>query len=169
MGYTRDFEGKFTLDRPLTQDQAEYINTFSLTRRMKRDPLIAQGLPDPIREKVGLPVGIDGEYFVGGLGAYGQDDDDSVLEHNDPSSTQPGLWCQWVPTEDGTAIEWDGNEKFYYYIEWLQYILDNFLIPWGYVLNGSVFWQGERDSDKGWICVKNNLIRTTRDIQDIIE
>ena len=31
------------------------------------------------------------------------------------TTTYPGIWCQWVPTDDGKGIEWDGGEKFYNY------------------------------------------------------
>ena len=36
-------------------------------------------------------------------------------------------------------------------MEWLQYIINNFIEPWGYVLNGEVNWQGERAEDIGTI------------------
>ena len=56
------------------------------------------------------------------------------------------------------GIQWSGAEKFYDYVEWLQYLIDNFLKPWGYVLNGEVNWQGEREEDIGTILVASNLI-----------
>lgn len=42
---------------------------------------------------------------------------------------QPGLRCQWEPTEDGTAIKWNGEEKFYKSPEWMTYLIDTFLKP----------------------------------------
>ena len=100
----------------------------------------------------------EAEYFVGGVGDFGQDDDPSVIDHNDPPKNQPGLWCQWVPSADGGGIEWNGGEKFYYYVEWLNYIIKNFLIPWGLVLNGTVKWRGEDFDDAGKILVKDNVV-----------
>ena len=38
MGYTTTFEGEFRLDRPLSAEQRAYLNAFSATRRMRRDP-----------------------------------------------------------------------------------------------------------------------------------
>jgi hypothetical protein len=73
---------------------------------------------------------------------------------------QPGLWCQWVPTDDGTMIVWDEGEKFYDYVEWLRYLIEHFLRPWGYTLNGAVIWQGEESDDRGRIHVNNNAIET---------
>lgn len=57
------------------------------------------------------------------------------------------------------GLEWDGNEKFYNYVEWLQYIITNVLAPRGYILSGSVTWQGEDNQDMGKIVVKDNKIK----------
>jgi hypothetical protein len=164
MGYTTDFEGRFNLDKPLTKAHAAYLKLFTETRRMRRNvkkltKLLESGeLSDSVRVATGLPLGNEGEFFTGGVGDWGQGNDDSVMDHNYPPSTQPGLWCDWAPTEDRTGIEWNGTEKFYHYTEWLDYIVQNFLEPWGYVLNGSVRWQGEEDSDIGTLVVENNVV-----------
>jgi len=128
-------------------------------------------LDDPIREAVNLPVGKEGSYYVG-EGEGGGYNEPSVMNHNRPPGGneyaddfpewgQPGLWCQWVPNEDGTALEWDGNEKFYNYTKWLQYLLDHFLIRWGYELNGEVTWQGEEGGDIGTLSVKGHEVVAT--------
>lgn len=160
MGYTTDFNGEFELNKPLAENHAAYLSKFAETRRMKRSAIAASRLPDTVREAVGLSVGDDGEYFVGGVGYAGQDNDVSVIDHNSPPNHQPGLWCQWVPNDDGSAIVWDGGEKFYAYVEWLEYLIKNFLAPWGYVLNGEVEWIGEDSNDRGKIVVKNNTVKT---------
>lgn len=164
MGYTTEFAGTIVLNEPLTEVQAAYLKEFSQTRRMKRDPEKAAKLPDPIREAVGLPIGKEGEYFVGGTGSFGQDDDPSVIKHNNPPTTQPGLWNNWIvdPNEDGQldVIGWNGAEKFYDYVEWMKYIIDNFLKPWGYVANGEIEWRGEEWDDTGVIIIENNEVRT---------
>ena len=161
MGYTTDFSGSLSLDKPLTDAHAAYLQKFAETRRMKRDQTIASKLPDPVRVAVGLPIGNQGCYFVGGSGDFGQGIDASVINSNAPSG-QPGFWCQWVPTKDNKGIEWDGGEKFYHYVEWLAYITEHFLKPWGYVLNGEVEWFGEDHSDRGKIVVENNSVTTKR-------
>lgn len=158
MGYTTDFEGEFQLDRPLNAEHQDYLQKFNETRRMKRDSNKAILLLDPVRDKANLPIGVEGEYFVGATGMMGQDRDDSVLEYNYPPWKQPGLWCGWVPSYDGSTIMWDGGEKFYYYIEWLEYIIEKFLKRWGYTLNGEVTYQGEDPSDFGMIVVKDNVV-----------
>jgi hypothetical protein len=163
MGYTTDFTGEFTLDRPLKPEHQKYLLLFSETRRMCRDPMKALMLPDPVRISAGVPLGIEAEYFTGGEGFAGQVKDNSVVNNNQPPRTQPGLWCQWIPNEEGTAISWDGAEKFYYFIEWIQYIVENFLNTWDYVLNGEVSWVGEDYEDKGIILIKDNAVTIYRE------
>jgi hypothetical protein len=158
MGYTTNFEGEFKLDKPLTVAQIDYLRAFRATRRMKRDASKVGLLSDPKRHAVDLPIGEFGEYFVGNEANYGQDRDESVLDGNSPPPSQPGLWCQWEPNGDGTGICWDGGEKFYYYVEWLEYIVERFLKPWGLTLSGEVEWRGEDPSDLGLISVKGNVI-----------
>lgn len=166
MGYTTEFWGSFKLNEKLKDNHKAYLQKFSETRRMKRNSEVADSFSDPVRKAVQLPIGKDGAYYVGAPGYAGQDKDESIKDYNTPPSDQPGLWCQWLPNEDGTAIEWDGSEKFYKYVEWLDYLIKNFLSPWGYTINGKVSWRGENFSDFGTIVVEDNLISTQRSIYD---
>ena len=159
MGYTTDFHGEFKLDRPLDPNHKTYLEKFSETRRMLRDAMKASKLADPVREAVNLPIGEDAGYFVGGRGFAGQDNDESVKNHNGNPANQPSLWCGWIPNEDGTAIEWNGVEKFYEYIDWIKYIIENFLKRWGYTLNGEVEWEGEDRDDFGKIVITDNTVK----------
>jgi hypothetical protein len=167
MGYTTEFRGEFAINKPLSTLHKKYLEAFSDTRRMARNEQITSKRSDPIREAVGLPVGVEGGYFVSEEGYAGQGVDgfgerpSGVTNYNCAPKGQPGLWCQWVPNEDGTAIVWNGGEKFYYYVEWLKYIIEHFLAPWGYVLNGEIEWEGEDRSDVGTIISENNVVRTT--------
>jgi hypothetical protein len=145
----------------LRPEHADYLRAFCNTRRMKRDPSRAERMPDPVREAAGLPIGQEGAYFVGGQGCKGQRRDESVLEDRPPEG-QPGLWCQWTPSADGIFLAWDGGEKFYDYVAWLVYLLEHFLGPWGYVVNGVVTWQGEEGSDRGAIVVTDNKVEAKR-------
>lgn len=163
MGYTTNFHGSFDVTPALTAEQTAYLRAFSETRRMTRDPAIASTLPDPVREAVGLPIGPQGAYFVGGQGDFGQAHDASVLNHNREPDGQPGLWCQWTSSDDGAHIQWDGGEKFYEYEEWLKYIIQHFLTPWGCTLNGCVEWEGEDEEDTGALTVTNNTVRIYTD------
>ena len=80
--------------------------------------------------------------------------------HNE--SDYPGCWCQWVPSQDGNAVVWDGCEKFYNYISWLEYLISNYFEKWGKKLNGEVTWQGEDDKDFGKIIVTDNVVSTKK-------
>lgn len=160
MGYTTDFDGTFDVTPDFEDKHFKYLEAFAGARHMKRDAEAAAVLKDPVREAVGLPVGKEGEYFVGDEGGS------SVLDHNGAPEGQPGLWCQWVPVQDatgGSRIEWDGGEKFYNYEEWLKYLVKHFLKPWGYELNGEVHWQGEDGDDRGVIYAKNNKVDAVDD------
>lgn len=159
MGYTTYFTGHFNISPPLEPAQVTYLNLFNSSRRMKRDPNIAATLPDPAREAVGLPIGTEGAYFVGGAGYAGQDRDASILDYNEPPSGQPSLWCDWMISDEGLGgLEWDETEKFYNYVEWLEYLIEHFLKPWGRTLNGEVEYQGEDPADFGKIQVNDNKV-----------
>ena len=158
MGYTTSFIGEFELDRPLEEKHREYLVAFARNRRMMRDEEHSILQDDPLREAVELPVGEEGEYFVNGRGYAGQEKDSSVIDNNKPPAKQPGLWCHWEPTENGSAIAWNETEKFYEYVAWLEYLIEHFLKPWGYILNGRVEYQGERCDDRGSIKVENNIV-----------
>lgn len=159
MGYTTDFFGSLEFNKPVAPWLAEYINKFSNTRRMKRDPeKIKEMFPNWGELCFNGELGCEGAYFVGGLGFMGQNTDMSVIDQNEPSSDQPGLWCQWVINEKNNCLEWNGHEKFYNYEAWLDYLIDNFFEPLGYVLNGDIEWQGEESDDIGTIHVVNNMV-----------
>lgn len=163
MGYTTDFTGRFNLDKALTPEHAAYLAAFAGTRRMARTASKTAQREDPVRVAAKLGVGPGGGYFVGEGGFRGQGEDlsaswEDVTNSNGPPSGQPGLWCQWVPTEDLLGIEWDGGEKFYGYQEWLTYLIEHFLKPWGYVLNGSVGYSGEEPGDVGCVVCEDNRV-----------
>jgi hypothetical protein len=160
MGYTTDFRGHIDINPPLTEERAQYLRRFNETRRMKRNEEIVNTLPDPYRQVVGLPVGAEGSYFVGSCGYMGEDNDTSVVDFNSPPQGQPGLWCQWTVNDAGDKLEWDGGEKFYDYVDWLQYLITHFYTPWGYTLNGAIEWRGEDWDDTGTIMVVNNAVST---------
>lgn len=182
MGYSTDFFGSLQLSRPATEQEIEFINQLSGTRRMKRNTTKLFELYDgkfgnpnaKTREEI---YGNDGEYYVGG-----NENDGSVIDNNTPpgqyewgskfrnendslitlGKCQPGLWCQWILVDEGTELEWDGGEKFYHYTDWLMYLIKHFFQPWGITLNGEIEWQGEEREDMGKIVVTNNEVRESQ-------
>lgn len=158
MGYDTYFNGTLTFNKPISFNLAHYINNFSNVRHMERNnEKIKEIFLDWESKCYKGNLGINGEYFIGGKGFMGQDRDASVLNNNYPSRTQPGLWCQWIINDNG-ELEWDGNEKFYNYVEWLEYLIGNFFAPEGYILNGTIEFQGEDEDDFGSIVVKDNVV-----------
>ncbi len=146
MGYSTDFSGQFNVTPTLSDKDCDFLVKFAQTRRMARK----------FKDNI---YGIQGEFYVDGEGDSVKSNDVTVIDYNMPPKTQPGLWCQWIPNDDGTAIVWDEGEKFYGYIEWIQYLIKSILIPRGYTLNGEVKWFGEDSYDRGKILVKNNVVR----------
>lgn len=154
MGYTTNFWGQIVVKPALSEKEIAYLNNFSGTRRM--------------REK--------GEYYCG-TGYAGQDKELDIIDFNFPPPEQPNLWCSWVPTENGDAIEWDEHEKFYSAAEWMWYLIQNFLKPdpiakirfpkqfaflKGHICNGTIEAQGEDSEDRWRLIVKDNEVSVTR-------
>lgn len=79
-------------------------------------------------------------------------------DHRDGST--PGVWCQWVPTPDGSALVWDGEEKFYDADSWMRYIIGQFIAD-KHTANGLVFAATEPEMGlfSAWsMTVKDNVV-----------
>lgn len=143
MGYTTEFRGEITISPALTPTLRTFLLDFSRTRRMKRAFL-------------GDPYGPDGALYADHDSPnYGQGKPTggTVTDHNTPPQGQPGLWCQWIPTDDGDALVWDEAGKFYHYAEWMAYLVGNILAPLGYRCDGAIEWRGEEWNDTGTLTV----------------
>jgi hypothetical protein len=153
MGYTTEFSGSVSINPPLNEAEIAFLNKFAEVRHMDR---------------------IKGPYFVDGSDSFGQGHDGDIRDYNRPGIGQPGLWCQWIPTEDGTEIEWDGGEKFYEATAWMEYIIDHFLSPTAvakdklpflqanHTVNGEIDADGEDSGDVWKLVVKNNKVTEKR-------
>ena len=161
MGYTTTFKGVFKFNHPPSEYMRKYIKSFSTSRRVKRNNDLIKK-EDPYWEKYCFKgdLGIEGEYYIKNEN-HNYKMTPSIMDFNEPPKTQPSLWCQWIINEDGDLC-WDGGEKFYNYIEWLRYLIDNFFIKENLILNGKIDFQGEYDDDKGTIEIENNLIKVIR-------
>jgi len=162
MGYSTYFNGSLYFNKPVESWLVEYINEFNRIRHMKRSPeLIKEQYPNWEDQCFKGELGEEGEYFIGGENhSYSYDGkrvDTSVLNGNSPARTQPGLWCDWMINEEGN-LTWDGAEKFYDYEAWLEYLINHFFEPLGYVLNGEITWEGEDSDDFGTIHVEDNVV-----------
>lgn len=108
MGYTTDFIGWVQIDPPLNEQETEYLRAFNRTRRWDRPEGPYVVLPHPLAD----------------------DDDEAGNDaRNRLAPGEPGVWCPWTPTTDGSALAFDGIEKAYQATRWLQYLIDTFLAP----------------------------------------
>ena len=148
MGYNTEFCGQFMTTNPVDEETYKLLVGLASTRRMARN--------------VGPEYGIEGEFYVEGSGVDGQGREPNIIDYNRPPITQPNFWCKWLMQEDHQTIMWNGMEKFYNYVEWLQYIVRKVLSPRGYLLNGTVYWRGYDFRDNGRITVVNNRVSAKR-------
>lgn len=161
MGYTTIFKGRFTFDREVDSELVNYINTFARIRHVKRDVERYKEIhPDWTSKCFDGNPGTDGEYIIEENDNIWTDPDKIITGINTSPGNCPGLWCQWV-IRDNKYLEWDQGEKFYKYVDWLEYLIDNFFGPKNYILNGQVSYQGENENDNGIIKITNNKIIVT--------
>jgi len=156
MGYSTDFIGSFTVSPPLNEREREFLHKFNQTRRMDRE---------------------QGPYYVDDPAPFGQGRE-GVRDFNKPPKGQPGLWCQWAPSDDGTEILWDGGEKAYDMADWIVYIIEHFLKPGAkakdalpflqcnHSVNGTVIAQGEDPGDRWKILIVDNEVEVITDLDD---
>lgn len=157
MGYTTEFDGYVSVSPPLNPAEVSFLTDLANTRRMHRT---------------------EGPLFVTATGFAGQDRTDTILDYNSPDPDQPGLWCQWEPSDSGTTIQWDGGEKFYAAAEWMKYLVTNLFAPTAreyvtqhahedprlehftcdHTVNGFIDAQGEEPDDRWRLIVRDNVV-----------
>ncbi len=150
MGYNTDFEGRVIISPPLSAAEVAYLKNFSRTRHVKRTQ---------------SPYYVDPSYSC----------EPDVIDFNQPHDDKPNSFhCDWAPWEDGTALEWNGNEKFYEATAWMIYLIEHFLRPdchaaghvpgmvGGHICNGLIAAQGEDPADRWNLIVENNQVRVEK-------
>jgi hypothetical protein len=79
-----------------------------------------------------------------------------------PTGDRPARsYMQWVPSETLDHIVYDGNEKFYDYVDWMKWLV-NYLKGIGITADGEIDWSGDQAGDTGTIVVANSEV-TVRD------
>lgn len=66
-------------------------------------------------------------------------------------------YCQWVPSDYGAGIQWDGGEKFYDSMQWMEYLIGQFF-GHSHLCNGEILAQGEEMGDVWKLVVVNNEV-----------
>lgn len=146
-----NFIGHINIDPPLNAQEKEYFNKFSNSRRMDRKK---------------------GPYFVEGSNEETDLSNEDVIDYNAAPTSQPGLWCKWIHTQDGSKLTWNGYQKFHAPKEWLEYIIVHFFgkepvaklvhpnafsFLQGHTLNGIITIQ-DNALEYWFIIVRNNKV-----------
>jgi hypothetical protein len=166
VGYDTDFDGQVTITPPLSVGEVAFLKKFAKTRHCS-----CQVSPFTANESY-----ICSPAFGRNGGCRG-----SHLGN-------PGYYCKWEPSEDGTVVEWGGREKFYDGEEWMRFLINSFLKPGadiffedagapgdqhvsaakavfnlnGHVLNGVIDAQGEESDDQWRLVVKDNVVTVVK-------
>lgn len=169
MGFTTKFVGEFILDRELDNETFRLLQNLAKTRRVSRDTSVLVRKENISEQDVLEKYGTEGEFYFSDKsghilekGIYKRVKDETVLNRNLPPSSQPGLWCGWVPSEDRKKIVWNGLVKFYESVEWIEYIINRILSPKGYDINGEMKCFGEEPADVWEIHIKDNKVNALR-------
>lgn len=161
MGYDMTFRGHFEFDKKLEPDFEAYLQNFSRTKHVIRDVETYKSA-NPNWKSVGFEgnLGTNGEYIA---------DEDiypsiGVIDVNSYPRTCPGVWCRWTVTEsilgDKSYLEWNECDQYFDYIGWLKYLINHFIKPKGYTLNGQVMYFGDNEDDVGIITITDNTVET---------
>jgi len=161
MGYSTNFTGSFSLDRKLDPETEKLLHNLNVSRRMKRDISKLAQIKGICESEAIKKWGSQGQFYFDKTDIW-ITADGSIIDQNCPPEGQPSLWCNWMYNKFGSSIEWDGNEKFYHYIEWIRYLITHVLEPKGYILNGLVEWEGEDSDDRGRIIINANIVKVQR-------
>lgn len=67
-------------------------------------------------------------------------------------------------SEDRDCLIPEEDESRYGVRMWLKLVVEHYLAPRGYVLNGEITWEGEDRDDSGTIFVKDNQVEAVDDL-----
>lgn len=143
MGYTTEFSGSFYVKNGKTIDE----KTIRLLRAFDHNS------HDYAQVKKEFQI------FLTEMKSNG------TLDPNEPYEENHDGYNQWTIQNlryfgrEFQSIRWDGVEKFYGYVAWLEHIIKYLFAPSGYIIEGNVKYFGEDDYDMGFIKVENNVVK----------
>lgn len=115
MGYSTDLIGHIDINPPLNDHEQAYLAGFAGSRR---------GLPgQPPYTVPGNPAAEEFDATTASTATSTR----AAARYVKQADAVPGPWCGWVPAWSGGCLTYDGKEKFYAPVEWMQYLIDHFL------------------------------------------
>ena len=106
MGVQTEYLGHIDVVPSLNEAERNYLHRFARSRRCYRP---------------------EGPYAVDPHNPHDDNSDAAVELYNTLATGQPSYWCDWEPCPEGCCISWNGLEKFYSALDWLEYLIDHFL------------------------------------------
>lgn len=150
------FKGKLCTDKPVNKELYEYINKFAKTTHVRRDPEILK--QDPNWKECAF-CGLGEPTFGTKDAAFFAGYNDTSIQYYIACETAPSKHCNWYMT-DLSSLEWNGASDNKNYFAWLDFLIQNFFKPCGYILNGSIHFSNNEDSaDFGCIVCKDNVLQ----------
>lgn len=71
--------------------------------------------------------------------------------------------CDWELNDDDKTIGFNGSEKFYEYVPWMQYITDSLKQKFGIEVSGEVNYSGEDFEDHGILKIVDGKVLQIQD------
>lgn len=155
MGYDTNFDGSIDIQPALSKELTDYIRQFSNIRHFKRDISKIHELNGGL----GLSFCLNGNPGEDGCFYIGNDlKTDLVSVSNDEVLDGLSYWCDFTVKPDGTKILWTQAGKTRCGLEWVTFMINHLIAPFGHVCNGKFECQGDNFDDKWEICVENNEV-----------
>jgi len=80
----------------------------------------------------------------------------STLDHRGIDN-RPGMWCDFECNSH--ELFWNNSEKTMNGVEWLEYLLKHFIVPYDIKLNGVMYWTDDYDCS-GRITIKDSVLKS---------
>lgn len=162
------FSEKFEIEEKLDDKLAEYMYHFFNTKHVKRDIELTKKVYQNWKDRCYRSrLGVEGEYFVD---HYTQEKKEDILNEYEPPAPLPECWCCLrIERSDKDRLIWRNDlmdsAMIIHRVRWIKYVLDNFLVPNGYTVNGEMRFQAnlyreyKEELYEGKIKIENSEIK----------
>lgn len=143
---------------------ARYLGMFCEVPHWKRNEATCRLIKDPFRDAIGLPPGKYGEFVIGTKKF------DSSVSSKRPYKHHPSEFVPFAVNLDSEfkmTLNMVGSPRPSVLAKWTSYLLEKFIGPWGYNMNGYISW--DDDVTTGYVHVLNNVLEHEIILHDVPE